>query len=193
MKTYERQVEEMEQQIDDLALQLKQKEQDYVNLHQSMDFNSSFDIINNDQRHNGGTSESSNMQVQRLADENEYLASQIQSHQVTIKQQQEQIVKYQTAENLCQQEIKEKTAEYNRLREELQSKVSEKQAQFERQVETTMLERCESKEREVIELKDQIFKFKSQFEEIKNAQQAQLEEKELEIEKLVSLLHGYQL
>ena len=70
----------------------------------SLEFNSSFDLTGAG-RNNGATSGRSNLQIQRLADENEYLQVQISSHQETIKNQQEQIVKYQNNENFLQKDV----------------------------------------------------------------------------------------
>ena len=48
------------------------------------------------------------MENQRLADENEYLNEQLRSHEGTIRNQQEQIKKYQGTEDLGQVEAREK-------------------------------------------------------------------------------------
>lgn len=97
-----------------------------------MDFNSSFDLTGV-ARANGATSERSNLQVQRLVDENEYLQSQIQSQQETIKNQQEQIIKYQNSENFSITDSEEKMREISTLKQQLEKRSQTLQTSLEKE------------------------------------------------------------
>lgn len=114
IKAFERQQEEMEVQIDELTNQLQQKDSELVNLRQNLDFSSSFDF-NNTKVVGEDAEPSASMQAMRLHDENEYLASQIQSHLNTIEEQKQQISKYQNVENQSRMELERKTSELRRL------------------------------------------------------------------------------
>ena len=58
------------------------------------------------------------MQIQRFADENEYLSSQITSLQTTIKSQQESITKYQNNENNLLKQLHENKTNYSMVEQE---------------------------------------------------------------------------
>ena len=63
------------------------------------------------------------MQIQRLADENDYLNAQLQSQQETIENQQASIQQYQNIEDLNNKEIQHKDAQLSEQKLEFEMKL----------------------------------------------------------------------